>query len=151
MNQSCIYRISISKKSGDKKTNIEHARLLTGFGIEGDIHSSTPRPVSLLPYESFKKLDHPDLDINPGDFAENITTIGLDFTRLNLGVHLKIGGTALLEIIQIGKECHNECIIKEKVGECIMPDEGVFTRVVKGGEIVPGDSITIVEYFKNCI
>ena len=143
MIQPHIYRISTSSEKGNKKKNVSRARLLAGYGIEGDAHSDTDKPVSLLPFESFKKLEHPDITINPGDFAENITTAGLDFRELKEGARLSIGRSAVLEIIQIGKECHEGCAIKDVVGECIMPIEGVFARVITGGDIVEGDLIKI--------
>ncbi len=138
-----IFRISISAEKGLKKRNVKSALLAAGKGIKGDAHSGSARPVSLLPYESFKKLEHPDLDISPGDFAENITTLGVDFAKLTIGTKLSLGQAVKVEIIQIGKECHLECIIRETVGDCIMPREGVFARVLTGGEIKEGDPIRI--------
>lgn len=138
-----IFRISISAEKGLKKRNVKSAFLVAGEGIKGDAHSGSIRPVSLLPFESFKKLEHPDLDISPGDFAENITTLGVDFAEIAVGTRLSLGKAAKVEIIHIGKECHLECIIRETVGDCIMPGEGVFARVLTGGEIKEGDSIRI--------
>ena len=138
-----IFRISISAEKEQKKRNVKSALLKAGEGIKGDAHSGSTRPVSLLPFESFKKLEHPDLDISPGDFAENITTLGVDFAKMTIGTKLSLGQAVKVEIIQIGKECHLECIIRETVGDCIMPREGVFARVLTGGEIKEGDPIRI--------
>lgn len=138
-----VYRISISPLAGQKKTNVPSARLDVEGGILGDAHGATFRQVSLLPYESFSKLQHPELDIQPGDFAENITTKNLDFEGIKIGTRLKIGENVRLEIIQIGKECHNSCIIRETVGDCIMPKEGVFARVRNSGTVRVGDPIEI--------
>ena len=140
-----IHRISISDVKGKKKDNIDRATVTAGAGIEGDVHGNTDRPFSLLPHESFSKLAHPDLRISPGDFGENATTLGLDFSKLIIGSRLTLGNTVEVEIIQIGKECHFGCEIRETVGDCIMPREGVFAKVLHGGEISPGDSIELVE------
>jgi MOSC domain-containing protein YiiM len=137
-----IHRISISSKRGDKKKNVSNVVIGDG-GINGDAHANSERPVSLLPFESFRKVAHPDLDINPGDFAENITTKSLDFGKIQIGTIVYIGDQVKLEVIQLGKKCHNGCIIREKVGDCIMPREGVFARVINGGGITVGDTIKL--------
>lgn len=136
-----IHRISISKTKGDKKYNIDRARLIDDFGIEGDAHAGTARQVSLLPFESFSKVANDVFDINPGDFAENLTVEGMNFTGAGVGDRIGIGENIELEIVQIGKECHNDCRIKDVVGDCIMPREGIFAHVIRGGEIKIGDSI----------
>ena len=140
-----IHRISISVTTGDKKENVHSALLTTGGGIDGDAHAATGRPLSLLPLESFVKVSHPDLDIKPGDFAENITTVGLDFTLLSVGSRIRLGNAVEIEVIQIGKECHNGCVIRETVGDCIMPREGVFARILNGGRIQQDDTIEFVK------
>jgi MOSC domain-containing protein YiiM len=145
MNMGSVYRLSISAKKGEKKTNVDRVQLDYQLGIVGDAHGTTERQVSLLPIESFSKLEAPDLTINPGDFAENITTRGLDFSHIKIGMKLKIGQSARLEVIQIGKECHEDCVIRRKVGDCIMPREGVFARVIDPGEVQIGDPIEIEE------
>jgi MOSC domain-containing protein YiiM len=143
MNQGSIYRISISAELGEKKSNVERGQLEVERGIVGDAHGTTRRQVSLLPIESFVKVAHPDLRVQPGDFAENITTRGVDFSRISVGTVLRLGREARLEIIQIGKECHHGCVIGQTVGDCIMPREGVFARVLSGGEVAIGDAIEV--------
>ena len=139
-----VYRLSLSSRKGEKKRNVDKVMINSG-GIEGDAHAGTFRAVSLLPFESFQKLDHPGLNILPGDFAENITTTGLDFRKMIVGTRIALGGNVTLEVVQIGKECHNGCIIRETVGDCIMPREGLFVKVITGGELRTGDSIRIIE------
>ncbi|MFH1374150.1 MAG: MOSC domain-containing protein [bacterium] len=138
---SLIHRISVSKVRGDKKNNVDEALLADDWGIVGDVHAGSERQVSLLPLESFAKLDSDLIDINPGDFAENLTTTGLDFIGVTVGNRLTVGEEITLEITQIGKECHRGCRILEIVGDCIMPREGLFAKVIRGGIIKTGDSI----------
>lgn len=139
-----IFRISVAAEKGQKKRNVKRALFFAGEGIEGDAHSESSRPVSLLPFESFEKLKHPDLQINPGDFAENITTLGVDFAGLKVGTRVLLGRAVKVKIIQIGKECHRGCVIRETVGDCIMPGEGVFACVLTGGEVSEGDPVRVV-------
>lgn len=139
-----IHRISVSAKMGEKKRNVRSAFLFAGAGIDGDAHGTSNRPLSLLPFESFVKVSHPRLDIEPGDFAENITTLGLDFASIVVGSKLRLGDAVEIEIVQIGKECHNGCIIRETVGDCIMPREGVFAKVLTGGRIQQGDRVELL-------
>jgi MOSC domain-containing protein YiiM len=143
MSPGIIYRLSISNRKGQQKHNVPRVKLDVKKGIIGDAHGETDRPVSLLPYESFSKLEHPDLSINPGDFAENITTSGLNFETIWLGTILKLGKAARLEVIQIGKECHESCVIRETAGDCIMPTEGLFAKVISPGEVAVNDPIKI--------
>ncbi|PJA27326.1 MAG: MOSC domain-containing protein [candidate division Zixibacteria bacterium CG_4_9_14_3_um_filter_46_8] len=143
-NEGIIHKISISSQKGQKKGNVPSAKIKEGRGIEGDAHSESDRPLSLLPMESFGKLRHPKLQINPGDFAENITTVGLDFSQIAVGTRLMLGGSVEIEITQIGKKCHNGCIIRELAGDCIMPREGVFAKVICGGDLKEGDPIRVV-------
>lgn len=140
-----ILKISISKSKGTRKLNVEYARVIKGRGIEGDAHADTFRALSLLPYESFSKVRDRGLDVSPGDFAENITTIGLDFGALDIGDRIALGESVILEIVQIGKECHDECAIGRITGECIMPREGVFAGVIRGGVLREGDNIAILK------
>ena len=144
-----IHKLSVSSHKGERKENVPSVQIIIEKGIEGDAHFGSERPVSLLPYESFSKLDGGQIQINPGDFAENITTKDLDFSKLVVGSKIALGDTVVLEVIQIGKECHNDCIIKQAVGDCIMPREGVFARPLKGGRLREGDSVKIGQSFKN--
>lgn len=145
-----IKAISISKEKGTKKTNIGEAALREGFGIIGDAHGGTVnRQVSLLAEESIEKMKAKGLKVGAGDFAENITTQGLDLLNLKLGDRLKVGPEALLEISQIGKVCHTRCNIYYQAGDCVMPKEGIFAKVLKGGVIKPEDKIEVIEDAKR--
>lgn len=140
-----IKAVSISKKKGEKKTNVASITLKDDFGIVGDAHSGTEgRQVSLLAEESIAKMKTKGLKVGPGDFAENITTEGIDLLSLKLGTKLKMGEEALLEISQIGKVCHTRCSIYYQAGDCVMPKEGVFARVLKGGNIKPKDKVEVI-------
>jgi MOSC domain-containing protein YiiM len=143
-NSAKVHRLSVSPTKGTKKANVSRVQVDVQRGILGDAHGTSKRQVSLLPLESFDKLKTVDFEIHPGDFAENITTIGLDFSKIKIGSVLKVGETVQLEVIQIGKECHEDCVIRRKVGDCIMPREGVFARVLQSGEVRVGDSIRVV-------
>lgn len=137
--------ISLSEEKGTKKSNVQRARLIENFGLEKDAHAGDwERQISLLPYESFQKLDEDLKQLKPGDFAENITTQGIDFSSLKIGDRIRIGREILLEVSQIGKECHDACHIKEIVGDCIMPREGVFAKVVRGGQVEIGEEIILI-------
>jgi MOSC domain-containing protein YiiM len=136
-----IHRISISDVKGTKKRNIDHAVIVEDHGISGDAHAGSDRQVSLLPLESFPKIDKSIINIKPGDFAENLTTEGLDFSGVEVGNQIRIGKDVVMIVTQIGKECHLGCNIREIVGDCIMPREGVFAKVIQGGEVKLGDPI----------
>jgi MOSC domain-containing protein YiiM len=136
-----VYRISISDSKGKKKRNVPLAKVIEHLGIEGDAHAGTDRQISLLAYESFSQITSNLPDIRPGDFAENITTTGIALPYATVGGILRIGREILLQVTQIGKECHNGCHIRKIVGDCIMPREGVFARVLRGGTIAVGDTI----------
>jgi MOSC domain-containing protein YiiM len=141
-----IKAISVSERKGTRKVNVPEAHLRTDFGIIGDAHSgSWHRQVSLLPVESINKMAAKGVKVSPGDFAENITTEGIDLLTLSVGSRLKVGGNAELEITQFGKKCHDKCEIFERVGDCIMPREGVFARVTKEGSINVGDVIEAID------
>jgi len=137
-----VVSINISDKKGIRKKPISEAEVITDFGIKGDAHASNKwhRQVSLLALESIQRMQDLGLDVGPGDFAENITTAGIDLLGLPVGTQMKIGKVEV-EISQIGKECHTRCSIYYQAGACIMPREGIFLRVLKGGKIRIGDNI----------
>lgn len=145
-NQGKVLAVNISEKKGQKKQNVGKAYVDKDWGIESDAHSGTwHRQISLLSWSSFEKMKARGADVFYGDFAENITVDGLEVASLPLGARLKIG-EALLEVTQIGKECHNQgCAIKKQTGTCVMPLEGIFARVLSSGWVETGDIISIVE------
>ncbi|MCP2604894.1 MOSC domain-containing protein [Candidatus Aminicenantes bacterium AH-873-B07] len=141
-----IISVNISKKKNVRKRPIQKVKILSRFGLEGDVHAGNwHRQVSLLAVESIKKMKSKGLKVKPGDFGENITTQGINLISLSVGSVLKLGEKVLLEITQIGKVCHTKCAIYYQAGDCIMPKEGVFARVLEGGEIKVGDEIEILE------
>ena len=138
---SKIYAISVSDKKGIRKTNVEEAFFENDMGIKGDAHAGKwHRQVSLLAIESVNKMIEQGLDVKSGDFAENITTQGLDLLSLPIGTQLKIGEITLT-ISQIGKTCHNRCAIYHQAGDCVMPKEGIFAKVSGNGSLAVGDEI----------
>ena len=141
-----IISINVSEKKGMRKKAVDSAVLKDNFGIEGDAHASDKwhRQVSLLATESIKKMQDKGLDVGPGDFAENITTVGVDLPNLPVGTKMTIGEDIELEVSQIGKLCHNRCAIYEQAGDCVMPREGIFVKVLKGGTIKTGDEIKVL-------
>lgn len=141
-----VIAVCTSPQKGMKKHGLEAGRLLAGHGLEGDAHAGPwHRQVSLLAQESIDKMRAKGLTVGPGSFAENLTTEGIDLPSLALGQRLRLGKSALIEITQIGKECHTRCAIYYQAGDCVMPREGIFARVLKGGAISPGDSIEASE------
>lgn len=142
-----IVAISISKKKGIPKSNVDSATLIKDFGLEGDAHAGKwHRQVSFLAFESIKKMRDAGLPkIRPGAFAENITTEFIDIPNLKVGNRVQIGVDTELEITQIGKECHTRCAIYYKVGDCVMPSEGVFAKVINSGKIYLDDDVQIKE------
>lgn len=141
-----ILSINISEKKGTPKTTIEKGNLIVDFGFEGDAHAGKwHRQVSLLAKESIDKAQGMRTDgLCHGLFAENITTEGITLHTLPVGTRLRLGNEAVIEISQIGKECHEGCAIRQLVGQCIMPKEGVFARVITGGTVRAGDEITVL-------
>jgi MOSC domain-containing protein YiiM len=136
-----VLAVCISENKGERKKPVEAVELREGHGIVGDAHAGDwHRQVSLLAQESIEKMRALGLDVNAGDFAENITTVGIDLVSLPIGSRLQVGGT-LLEVTQIGKECHTRCAIFYQAGDCVMPKEGIFVKVVVGGPVRPGDEI----------
>ena len=147
-----IISVNISDKKGVRKGSVESALLVEGKGIESDAHSGPwHRQVSLLANESINKMREKGLDVGSGDFAENLTTEGIVLVELPIGTVLKVGEGIILKVTQIGKVCHNRCAIYYQAGDCVMPKEGIFTEVIKGGIIKPGDSIDVVAGVKKII
>lgn len=139
-----VVAVCRSKSKGERKTPVEQAMLRPEHGLVGDAHAGTwHRQVSLLAIESIRKMQKLGLEVDTGDFAENITTEGIDLPALPVGSRLKIADV-LLEISQIGKECHSRCAIYHQAGDCVMPKEGVFAKVLRGGQVKPGAMISIV-------
>ncbi len=139
-----ILSINISLKKGEKKHPVMSARLVENFGIEGDAHGGEPlRQVSMLSSDDIGKMKREGLIISYGDFGENITAENIDSSKIRMGDKLRIGETEL-EVTQIGKVCHTRCNIFDQVGYCIMPESGIFLKVIRGGEIKVGDEIEIM-------
>ena len=130
-----IIAVCRSDKKGTKKQDVKEGFLKENYGLIADAHADccTHRQVSLLTIDSINKMRGLGFDVNPGDFAENLTTEGIDLVSLPIGAHISIGKQVILEITQIGKECHTGCAIYRQIGKCIMPKEGVFAKVIRGG------------------
>jgi MOSC domain-containing protein YiiM len=140
-----ILAVCSSERKGTVKMPIDEGSFLEDFGLEGDAHAekSIKRQVSLMTIESITRMRNEGYDVVPGSFAENLTTEGIDLLSLPVGTRFAVGDDVLLEMTQIGKECHTGCAIFQQVGKCIMPKEGVFTRVVRGGVVRTGDEIRV--------
>ena len=139
-----VLAVNISEDKGTKKTNVQACSLLKDFGLEGDAHGGPwHRQVSLLANESIEKMRAKGLTVGYGDFAENITTEGIDLVHLPIGTEVRIGNSVILRVTQIGKECHERCAIYYQAGDCVMPKEGIFAEVVTEGEVKVGDEIII--------
>jgi MOSC domain-containing protein YiiM len=139
-----VVSINISEKKGMRKKPVDEAVISEDCGgIEGDAHASSEwhRQVSLLALESIRKMQALGLDVHPGDFAENITTEGIDLLALPIGTRMAIGPEVIGEVSQIGKECHTRCAIYYQAGDCVMPKEGIFIRILRGGKIRKGDTV----------
>jgi MOSC domain-containing protein YiiM len=138
-----VVAVSVSASKGVKKDNVSSAVLLVDWGIEGDAHAGNGhRQVCLLAMESIDRMRALGAQVSPGVFAENITTAGCDLSNIAIGDKLQIGEVELI-VTQLGKECHSRCAIFEAVGDCVMPREGVFAVVERGGTIRPGDSVAL--------
>ena len=139
-----VEAVCISENKGERKKPVESVELRENHGIVGDGHAGEwHRQVSLLATESIEKMRKLGLDVTAGDFAENITTKGIDLVSQPIGTHLQVG-EALLEVTQIGKECHTRCAIYYQAGDCVMPKEGIFARVISGGVVKPGDEVKTI-------
>ena len=143
-----VVGVCISEKKGEQKKEISMGELVSGFGLKGDAHGGDwHRQVSLLAIESVAKMKTGAFKIGNGDFAENIITEGIEVAALPVGSKLRVGSSAILEITQIGKECHHDCQIRQKAGTCIMPTEGVFARVLVSGMVTKGDRIEVISEY----
>ena len=140
-----VIAVCTSKEKGTKKGAVAEGVLREDYGLIGDAHADccTHRQVSLLAVESINKMRSLGFDVSPGDFAENLTTEGIDLASLPVGTYVSIGKEAILEVTQIGKECHTGCAILRQIGKCIMPKEGVFAKVIRGGLVKARDQIRI--------
>ncbi len=140
-----IVSIALSRKKGTRKVPVSTAQVLANHGLKGDAHAGTwHRQISFLASESIRETRAKGLDVDFGDFAENIATEGIQWTTLAVGTRVKLGPHVEVEISQIGKECHKKCAIYYQAGDCIMPREGVFARVIQGGLIACGDAIAVL-------
>ncbi len=142
-----VVAVCTSQKKGTRKQAVAEGLLKEEHGLIGDAHAGCVpnRQVSLLAVASIDKMRGLGLELGPGDFAENITVEGMNLHRLPVGTRLTIGDDVLLEVSQIGKECHTACAIRRQVGQCIMPEEGVFAQVLRGGKVRPGDEVSVGE------
>lgn len=140
-----IKAVCTSPEKGMRKKDVGEGLLVQEQGLQGDSHAGPwHRQVSLLAMESIDKMTALGLDVGPGDFAENLTTEGIDLVHLPIGTRLKIGTEAIGEVTQIGKECHTRCAIFYQAGDCVMPREGIFIRVLSGGKVKNGDTIEVM-------
>jgi MOSC domain-containing protein YiiM len=139
-----VVAVCISEKKGERKTSVAEVLVRENHGIVGDAHAGDwHRQISLLAEESIDKMRALGLNVSAGAFAENITTSGIELVTLPIGTRLQVGEN-LLEVTQIGKECHTHCAIYYQAGDCIMPKEGIFAKVIAGGTIHPGDQVQII-------
>lgn len=137
-----IIAVCTSKHKGTPKSDVGSGILEVGYGLRGDAHGGDwHRQVSLLSIEQIDTMKEKGLEVRAGIFAENLTTSDFDLESVKIGDRIRVGERAILEITQIGKECHTRCAIYHKVGECIMPEQGVFARVIEGGEVKAGDPV----------
>ncbi|MGQ9801173.1 MAG: MOSC domain-containing protein [Candidatus Saccharicenans sp.] len=142
--EGTVVSVNLSPTKSVRKKPVPEAVLIEEYGLEGDAHAAPGiRQVSLLALESIDKMRKMGLEVGPGDFAENITIANLDLVSLPVGTVLEVGEGIVLEVTQIGKTCHTRCAIFRQVGQCVMPEEGIFARVVKGGKIKAGDKIHV--------
>ncbi len=144
LKRGTIFAVCLSTRKGTRKSPVQSAELVEDHGIRGDAHAGAKkRQVSLLCMDSIEKMRRKGADVGPGDFAENLTVDGLEPDDFPLGVRVRLERGPVLEITQIGKKCHSECEIARQVGDCVMPREGLFARVQRGGAVLPGDWIEV--------
>jgi len=144
--QGTVIAVCRSERTGTRKEPCVEGIFIEDYGMEKDAHAAAgiARQVSLLAEESIEKMQDQGIELKPGDFAENLTIGGMELFTLPVGTRLKVGAEVVLEISQIGKACHKGCAIFQAVGNCIMPKEGVFARVIRGGTVRTGDSVEIM-------
>ncbi len=142
--EGTLEAICSSKEKHTSKQQVPQAKLQPGLGLVGDAHAGTRREVSLLALEAINSMQGAFL-LQPGEFAENLTTSGLQLEELPLGSRLAIGKDAVLEVIQIGKRCHFKCEIYARLGDCVMPKLGIFARVLKPGTVKKGDRVQVLQ------
>ncbi len=147
-----IIAVCTSEKKGMRKKNIGKSKFIKDLGLENDAHAGFKhRQVSLLAMESIDKMKSKGLDVGPGDFAENLTTTGVNLVNLPIGTRIKIGSEAILRVTQIGKECHSRCAIYEQAGDCVMPREGIFAEVLLGGPVSVENKLEIVSPYSFAV
>ena len=147
-----VIAVCISEKKGTAKKMIDEANLIIEFGMEGDAHAGKwHRQISLLALEKIEAFNEKGGDVNFGDFGENLVVSGIELNKLPVGQRLTIGEEVELEVTQIGKQCHDKCEIFYRVGQCIMPTNGIFTRVLKGGKVKVGDEVILIENDKKVL
>ena len=145
-----IVAVCTSSKRGIRKTNVGSGMLVAEHGLQGDAHAGDwHRQVSLLALESIETMQQKGLEVQPGDFAENITTKGLNLVALPLGTRLQLGKQAVGEVTHIGKECHQHCEIYRQAGDCVMPREGIFIRILQGGPVQIGDPVVVMDVVQS--
>ena len=148
---SKVLAICISKHKGTLKNEVSEANFIEEFGIEGDAHAGKwHRQVSLLAFEKIDDFRNKGGNVDFGAFGENLVVDGIELHKLPVGQQLQVG-EVLLEVTQIGKECHDKCAIYYQVGECIMPKNGIFTRVLKGGKVKVGEQCTLIDSGKKIL
>ncbi|MBL7209121.1 MAG: MOSC domain-containing protein [Dehalococcoidia bacterium] len=142
-----VVAVCKSEEKGTRKQDVKEGLLKEDYGLAGDAHADccTHRQVSLLAMDSIQKMRSLGFDVGPGDFAENLTTEGIDLVSLPVGTRVSVGEEVVLEVTQIGKDCHTGCAIYRQIGKCVMPKEGVFARVIRGGLVRDGDQIRVEE------
>ncbi len=149
MKKGKVVAVCVSKKKGTPKKDVGSGVLEVDWGLQGDAHAGKwHRQVSLLAWESIDKMRAQGLNVKQGSFAENITTEGVELHTLPVGTRMRLG-SALVEVTQIGKICHDRCAIYHLAGDCVMPREGIFVKVLEPGEIKTGDTIEVLDEDKN--
>lgn len=140
-----VIALCISEVRGVQKMEVPQIEIVEGYGLANDAHGGDwHRQVSLIGYEKIQSFNARGANVANGDFGENIVVSGIDLSTLPVGTQLRLGAGAVLEVTQIGKECHRHCQIYERVGDCIMPREGIFARVITGGTVAKGNRVEVI-------